>query len=327
MNQDNKSRNIFTIIIVVLFLVFSYYIIKSYFKDENKANTYVSGSFSFVYDNKKINDKLMYDEKRTVKVVKDKNYTETTNDIKSDLFLKLSKVDYYYDGIMLSIGDSFLDVYEINNKGIKLVVLGNDLKYYGINISILPNSEGIDINDKTWKKVDGKYLSIYPTQYYRVINDKYSLYVEYPFLLNKEKYSEKEYNKLISRVEESIKAEEIDNPNYYFAYSNDIKLDDKITLKLKFLRLDTYAQEKYENYSLTKLIYYNQNNELVTFSEIDNVDKYLETVNVIGEHNYKDYSVKVIDSNTLIISNYLINYSNNTSNIDSFIEGILEIKE
>ncbi len=327
MNQDNKSRNIFTIIIVVLFLVFSYYIIKSYFKDENKANTYVSGSFSFVYDNKKINDKLMYDEKRTVKVVKDKNYTETTNDIKSDLFLKLSKVDYYYDDIMLSIGDSFLDVYEINNKGIKLVVLGNDLKYYSINISILPNSEGIDINDKTWKKVDGKYLSIYPTQYYRVINDKYSLYVEYPFLLNKEKYSEKEYNKLISRVEESIKTEEVDNINYYFAYSNDIKLDDKITLKLKFLRLDTYAQEKNDNYLLTKIVYYNPNNELVTFSEIDNVDKYLETVNVIGEHNYKDYSVKVIDSNTLIISNYLINYSNNTSNIDSFIEGILEIKE
>ena len=326
MNQDNKSRNIFTIIIVVLFLVFSYYIIKSYFKDENKANTYVSGSFSFVYDNKKINDKLMYDEKRTVKVVKDKNYTETTNDIKSDLFLKLSKVDYYYDGIMLSIGDSFLDVYEINNKGIKLVVLGNDLKYYCINISILPNSEGIDINDKTWKKVDGKYLSIYPTQYYRVINDKYSLYVEYPFLLNKEKYSEKEYNKLISKVEESIKAEEVDNINYYFAYSNDIKLDDKITIKLKFLRLDTYAQEKNDNYLLTKIVYYNPNNELVTFSEIDNVDKYLETVNVIGEHNYKDYSVKVIDSNTLIISNYLINYNNSTSNLDSFINGVLEIE-
>ena len=326
MNQDNKSRNIFTIIIVVLFLVFSYYIIKSYFKDENKANTYVSGSFSFVYDNKKINDKLMYDEKRTVKVVKDKNYTETTNDIKSDLFLKLSKVDYYYDGIMLSIGDSFLDVYEINNKGIKLVVLGNDLKYYCINISILPNSEGIDINDKTWKKVDGKYLSIYPTQYYRVINDKYSLYVEYPFLLNKEKYSEKEYNKLISRVEESIKVEEVDNINYYFDYSNDIKLDDKITIKLKFLRLDTYAQEKNDNYLLTKIVYYNPNNELVTFSEIDNVDKYLETVNVIGEHNYKDYSVKVIDSNTLIISNYLINYNNSTSNLDSFINGVLEIE-
>ena len=326
MNQDNKSRNIFTIIIVVLFLVFSYYIIKSYFKDENKANTYVSGSFSFVYDNKKINDKLMYDEKRTVKVVKDKNYTETTNDIKSDLFLKLSKVDYYYDGIMLSIGDSFLDVYEINNKGIKLVALGNDLKYYSINISILPNSEGIDINDKTWKKVDGKYLSIYPTQYYRVINDKYSLYVEYPFLLNKEKYSEKEYNKLISKVEESIKAEEVDNINYYFAYSNDIKLDDKITIKLKFLRLDTYAQEKNDNYLLTKIVYYNPNNELVTFSEIDNVDKYLETVNVIGEHNYKDYSVKVIDSNTLIISNYLINYNNSTSNLDSFINGVLEIE-
>ncbi|MBR4350673.1 MAG: hypothetical protein IKP98_00385 [Bacilli bacterium] len=327
MNQDNKSRNLFTLIIVVLFLVFSYYIIKSYFKDDTPSNTYVSGSFSFVYNNKQIDDKLMYDETRTVKVVKNKNYTASTNDVKSDLFIKLSKVNYYFDNVKLSIDSNYLDVYQIDNNVIRLVVLGNDLRYYSINVSILKNGEEVDISDKTWKSLGKSQLSVYPAQYYKVINDKYSLYVEYPFLLSKEKYPEKEYNKLISRVEKSIKIEDIDNSNYYFTYNSDIKLDDKITLKIKDLKLNTYSQELRDNYSLTKLVYYNQNNELITINEIDNLDKYLETVNVAGEHNYKDLSVKVLDNNTLIINNYLINYDRSVSDLDSFINGVLEIKE
>lgn len=327
MNQDNKSRNIFTLIIVVLFFVFSYYIIKTYFKEDIPSNLYVSGSFSFVFDQKQIDDKLMYDNVRTVKVVKDKNYTNSTLDVKGDLFLKTSKINYYFDNIKLSIdSNNYLDVYQVDNKVIRLVILGNDLNYYSINVSIVKNSETTDLSDKSWKHFEKSIMSIYPSQYYKVINDTYSVYVEFPSLLNKEKYSESEYNKLVNRVKKDIKIEEIESSNYYFTYNSNIKLDDKITLKIKDLKLDTYTQEKHDNYSLTKLIYYNQNGELVTINEIDNLDKYLETVNITGEYNYKDYNVKVLDNNTLILDKYLINYSNSTLNIDSFINGVLEIE-
>ncbi|MBR4830743.1 MAG: hypothetical protein IKZ96_03145 [Bacilli bacterium] len=331
MNQDNKSRNIFTLIVVVLFLIFSYYLIKSFFEEKTPDNTYTPGSFSFVFNTNEIDDKLMYDENRTVKVVKNSNYTDATGDIKSKLFLKSSKIDYYFDSIKISIDNKdYIDVYRIDKDSIRLVILGTDLNYYKIDLYIGINTDEMDINDKSWKDLGKNIACIYPCQYYKVINDKYSIFIEFPKVINEEKYPKEEYNKLVNKIKKIVRIEEINNESYYVLYNSDIKLNDNVTLLLKDKKIDTYYSKMNSDYSLTYLSYYNQNNELININEIDNIDNYLKTVNVVGEFNYKDYNVKSLDNNSIIIEidnkYYLINNNRNISDLNTYLDGILEIE-
>lgn len=331
MNQDKKSRNIFTLIVVVLFLVFSYYLIKSYFEENTPDNIYLPGSFSFVFNTNEIDDKLMYDENRTVKVVKNSNYTDATGDIKGKLFLKSSKMEYYFDSIKISIDNKdYIDVYRINKDTIRLVVLGTDLNYYKIDLYIGINTDEMDINDKSWKDLGKNISCIYPCQYYKVINDKYSIFIEFPKVINEEKLSKEEYNKLVNKIKKIVRIEEVNNDSYYVLYNSNIKLNNNVTLLLKDKKIDTYYSKMNSDYSVTYLSYYNQNNELININEIDNIDNYLKTVNVVGEYIYKDYNVKSLDNNSIIIEidnkYYLINNNRNISDLNTYLDGILEIE-
>lgn len=334
MNQDTKSRNIFTLFIVVLFIIFSYYIVKSFFDDNKPSNIYNEGSFKFVYDMSSIDKKLMYDENRTVDTVMKFYYSKTTEDTdKEKIFLSPSKIDYYTNGLKLSIKkDNYLDVYKLGDGKIYLTVMGTDLQYYKVIVSINNNTEEIDVTDKSWKQNDSNQISLFPYFYYKVINDNYSVSIEFPALLNKDKYTKEVYDELVKKIKKIVSYEEIDNSsNYYLLDIDDIRINDKTKLLLKNSKIDSYYSKNYESYSLTTISYLNQNNEYITISEINNIDNYIGTVSITGEYNYKDYNIRIIDNTSIIIkiddNYYLINHSNKSiSDIDSYLRGVLEIE-
>ena len=332
MEQEGKGKYFFTIFIFIVFVIFSYALVKSFFEEQVEESIYTEGNFRFIYNTKEINKKLMYDDNRTVGVVMNKNYTNKTNDIKSKLFIKPLNIDYYYDNIKLSIKKSdYLDVYMLD-KDIRLVILGSDLSYYKIRIGISENNELINMDKKGWQAAPKSIMSIYPNVYYKVINDKYNVFIELPGLLNEEKYPESEYKELKNKIISLIDVkEEPTTSNYYVINEDKIKLDNKTSLLLSDIKIDSYTSKKENNYSYTKLSY----NNSISISEIDDIDNYLKEYDSYGSRStvdYKGYSVqKLVNDNSLLfeIDNkyYKISTNKSIDNIDSFIEGILEIKE
>ena len=372
MDTNSKSKNIFTAIVLIIFIILSYAIVKSFFSDSKPKSLLGDDSnFSFVYDTKLLNDKTlneMYDDTRTNKVVINKNYGKATDDVKKGkLFLNPNKFEFYFSNTdeepkyyKLSIkNQDYLTIYKLNDSKnvVNFVILGSDLKYYKISISINRNTSEMDAQDKTWKEIGKKDLSIYTNAYYKVIDDICHIELYLPTLYNEEKYSEEVITELRDKLEKSISIEEVDNYeyNYYSFDLENINLDNKTKLLLKDAKVYQYfsIDDKTNKISYTSLTLIGDNQKLVNISDIDDIDKfnnYLDSEETRrNEYSYKGYNVnllyndKDVSKDGIIYSSilfdidghyYLITTLNNEkkvndSNIDAFIDnyinGILEI--
>ena len=365
MNVDKKTRNIFTLIVIGLFLVFSYVIVNSYYGEtKTKKTLNHTGPFSFMYDISKINEKSlneMYDSTRTNKVVLDKNYTKVTNDVyKGKIFVNPTNIDYYFvnenNGYKLSFKkEDYLTVNKFgDNDGVlNLIILGTDLKYYKIKISINKNTDKMDLNNKNWVKGEKSVSSIYVNNYYKVIDNNCNINIEFPSMTNEEKYSDSVFGRLIDKIEKSISIEPVNDIkyNYYLLTNDDIKLDKKTKLILsdKKERLYLSSSDSEYDYSLTVLTLIDSSDKYITIAEIDNFDNYCSYYDKVGyrkNYKYKDYNTWLVKNNgseyyggiifEINKKYYLVNnmkYSQATldnSKIDEFIntyiDGVLEIK-
>ena len=373
MNTDTKSKNFFTVFILIIFIILSYTIVKSFFgnSSSNNNNSFSKdGTFSFVYDKELLEGKIldeMYDDNRTNKVVINKNYIKSSGDInKGKLFIKPSKMEYVFSNTgespkyykMTIKKQDYLTLYNLNEKGNKInfLILGSDLKYYKISVFIGLNTEKMDINDKSWKKIEEKTLSVHPNIYYKVIDEKCNVGIELPVVFNEEKYSEERYNELRDKIEESISIEEINDfsSNYYSFDLDNIKINNNVTLLLKDSKIyQYYSKNDEENNISYTLITFIKDNGFVSFSDIDDIDKfksYLDNNSIRAkEVNYKNiktyllYNDSDVSSKGGIYKSILFEIDNhyylltpvdqneviNDNSIESFISnnvsGILEI--
>lgn len=366
MNNDGKSNKFITAFIIIVFLILSYTLVKSFFGESKPTSNSIyskDGSFSFIYDTKYLSDKelnKMYDETRTNKVVANKNYGKTTKDVvKGKLFLKPSNFYYVFSNASknpkyykLTIKDlDYISIYKVNETKnyIYLAVLGTDLKYYIITMSINNNTDEINLEDKSWVNAGKVDLSAYDNAYYKVIDEVCNIQVIMPAVYNTDKYSKKTMDGLKDKIIDSISIESIDNFEYnYYSYDqDDIKLSDNITLLLKDSKMYQYYSKNDEkndiSYTTITLI---KDNRFVLFTDIDDVDKYNKYLENNGytynEHDYKGikaytvYQNNKFDSLLLNIDNHYYkvssienNLSVNESSIEewitNYIDGILAI--
>ena len=291
MNNNTKNSKFITALIVIIFIVLAYALVKSFFGDSpgNKNKLRTGGSFNIVYDlDKEVLDD-MYDETRTYKVVLDTNYGKATKDIKKNkVYLSPSKMEYIFTNnsdnkknYKLTIDSEWLNVYKvdaINNK-LYFVVLGSDLKYYEVNISIKKNPEDVNLEEKSWVTL-GKTsdLSIYDNSYYKVIDDVCCITLDLPVVFDKDKFTDKVYDNLRNKIIDSISIEEYQNydNNYLKMNLKNIKLDNRVTLLLKNSKISQYYSSNNikTNISYTVIYLYNKSNNLVGIYDIDSIEEY-----------------------------------------------------
>ena len=341
MNNDNKSRNIFTVLILVIFIILSYSIIKSFFGDITikKVNHFdKDGSFTFLYDTKLLNKNFlneMYDENRTNKVVIDRNYSKTTGDIKvGKINLEASKLNYYFSNTaenpsyyQLTIKNiDYLKLYKVNeSKNVMyFAILGSDLKYYTITMSINYNTDDMSVDNKEWVEYDKDVLGIYPNLYYKIIDDKCHIEMSLPILLNNEKYSKSIYVELRDKLEKSISIKSIDNYeyNYYSFDLKNVKLNNNVTLLLDNSKVyQYYSKNDIKNdISYTAMVLLD-NNRYVSITEIDDFDKYsiflekngykIKEYNYTGIKAYLLYSAISESNDGAIYTSILFDIDNN----------------
>ena len=327
--KDNKTNTVFTLIVIAIFLILSYSIVKSFFGDDsNNGKTFSkNGSFRFILDDKELSDKnlkAMYDENRTNKVVMDKNYIKATGDEnKGKLFLNPNSIEYYFTNApengtyyKLTIKDAnVLNLYRLNDKDLYMhfAVLGSDLKYYSMTISINEVTDDMDKDDKEWKRMGSINMSVQTNAYYKLIDDKCCIQIIFPTVYDESKFLDDSYNKLVKKVEDSISIEEIKDfeYNYYKFDVNNIKLSDKATLLTKDGKLFQYYPKSNDSYSYTTVTFITKD-KAVSVSEIDNADNY----KLYQQNN--GYTMKEYDYNG--IETYLITHDG--TNIESFVFNI-----
>ena len=367
--NSNKRNPLVSLFIFIIFIVFSYLIVKSFFKDDSGGGIVVSRSkaFVFVTNNELIKKNHLddlYDETRTNKIVLDKNYAITTNDkVKGKLFLNPDKTELFFSNMdeepkyykMTLDKSDFLIPYSFNENStiMNFAVLGSDLKYYKVSFSINENVEGMDIENKEWNELGTKLEGSYTNIYYKIIDEYCHLEMYLPVVYDESKYTEKVYNDLRDAVEKTITIEKLDSLDYgYFCFNtDDIKINDKVTLKLKDKQVFQYYS-KNENdtkvsYTVISLI---TSNNVIMVYDIDDKDiynKYLDKENTRRkEYTYKDIKTYLLykDDNpnkyeSIIFDiddhYYMVSPLKNDGNVEdnsielwinSVIDGILDIK-
>ncbi len=371
MNNNKKNSKFITVLVIFIIVVLCYAFVNSFFSDDKgNKNRLGKGSFNFVYNlDKDILNKL-YDDKRTYKVVLDKNYGNTTGDRnKGKLYFEPKKIEYYFKNNsenpnyykMTINSDGYLYLYKIDtfNNIISFAILGSDTKYYTASVAIKSTTDKMNLENKSWVKLDKEIeLSIYPSTYYKVIDNDSCIELNLPILLDEDKFSEKIYKELKDKMEKSISIESITDYeyNYLSLGLNNKKISDNATLLLKDSRINYYQSvyDKNSKLSYTILFLMNKNKNMVGVLEIDTIDEYENYIKNLGliskDYKYKDLDTKLyykessvypegiayesvmfkIDNKYYMVTTYAFYEKVNDSNIDNWIDnlisGVLEIK-
>lgn len=323
MNKSEKNSKIVTIFLVVVFLILSYSLVKSFFgKSTNEENVFTGKSFSFVYDTRLLSEEnlnKMYDSTRTNKVVMKRNYERlTTNPGNGKINLKTNNLEFYFSNenvepiyYKLTFKDiDYLNIYSINekNNAIKFALLGSDLKYYDLTISIGKMNDTIDKTSTDWKEAEKSKIALYPNNFYKVLDDYCYVNVLLPDALNEVKITELVYDELKEKVLSSISIEKVDGSNIYYKVDKNIKLSNKVTLLVKDNNIIQYyyLKEETKNVALMNISFIKDNNVTV-FAEIEDINTYNIYLDNAGykrkEYNYKGFDTYLIYNDESITSN------------------------
>ena len=323
--KTEKNSKFITIFIIGVFLILSYSLIKGFFGESTNEENVFAGNkkFSFIYDTRLLSDKnldKMYDSTRTNRVVMKKNYERITGNPKKSLInLNVNNIDFYFSNgneeptyYKLSLKDiDYLNVYSINekNNAIKFLILGSDLKYYNLSISINKLTENMDKTNKEWQVAEKSRVSLYPNNYYKVVDDYCYIDLLLPDALNEVKITELIYKELKEKILSSISVEKVEGNNIsYKVDSKNIKLSDNITLLVKDNKIFQYYYLKDDSIDVSLMtIGFIKDNNVIVFAEIEDIDKYNAYLDSSGykkkEYNYKGLEISLIYNDESITSN------------------------
>ena len=364
MNNNTNNSKFITLFIIALFIIFSYAIIKGFFNENRNPIHTKDKDFNFIYDIELLNkdnlDKL-YDETRTNRVVIKKNYERTTgNPGNNKIKLNTSNIDYIFSNgaetptyYKLTLKDiDYLNIYSINesNSSIKMLILGTDLKYYNISLSILALNDKIDKNNKEWNAYEKNDVSIFPNELYKVVDDYCLINLNLPYAMNEAKIKESVFFDLKDKLTRSISIEKVNesSTNYYSFDAKDINLSKNIKLKIKDNKVNNYfyRHDDNSNISLT-LISFIKGDRVISLSEIEDKEIFNSYIDNYGfkrkEYNYRGNNITLLyldnkvsnegiiyDSIIFDIDNkyYSVNSLNkedvvNDNNIDTWIDSLI----
>lgn len=216
------------------------------------------------------------------------------------------------------------DVKNISSK-MKFYVLGNDLNFYNVNLSIDKKTSDVELDDGNWKTVsnekDGKF---YLNSYYP-INSNYCLHIEFPTTIAEESwndmneatknhyksnfpYDEKDLEELAESVTSLVSLKKINDSNTTDKLTinvelDDIKLDNNTTVLMNTMKMISWhsGAEDVASSKLSRgdtvIIAYNTNGGKTTLTEYNaskNMDDYFSITNIeLKEYNYEGKDIYI----------------------------------